>query len=164
MMPQQPISTSNLPIWNSHDQDLRMTSNLHHDLQTAMQARRSLTLQLFEDLDPQTFRQQAHSDFSPVGWHLGHIGYTEAKWVLQHMAHLPMPWPQYHKLFAADGLPKHERQNLPEYSEIVDYLQVIRSQVFDYLQQAQVLEEQRLWQFLLQHESHTEIITVAILP
>ncbi len=114
------------------------------------------------------FCDQAHPDFSPVGWHLGHIGYTEAKWILHHMAGLPDPFPQYHRLFAADGLPKHERQNLPNLGKIIDYLAIIRTSVLDYLQSAdraaiESVEQQRLWQFLLQHESqHSETIAIVL--
>jgi gamma-glutamyl hercynylcysteine S-oxide synthase len=128
-----------------------------------MQKRRELTLALFGSISPVTFCQQAHPDFSPVGWHLGHIGYTEAKWVLQHLAGLAPQWRQYDRLFAADGLPKAERQNLPGMAEILDYLAAIRTAVFDYLQQAPVQDQERLWQFLLQHESqHCETVAIVL--
>lgn len=47
---------------------------------------RARTLQLFEGVSEETFRLQANSDFSPVGWHLGHIGFTEGLWLLEHEA------------------------------------------------------------------------------
>ncbi|MCP6761695.1 MAG: ergothioneine biosynthesis protein EgtB [Fischerella sp. CENA71] len=120
---------------------------------------RAKTLTLFESMDEVTFRRQAHPDFSPVGWHLGHIAYTESLWLLERSAGLPCMFPQYRKLFAADGLPKCDRVKLPNLEEIYYYLDTIREKVFDYLEVADLETEEPLWRFLLQHESqHSEII------
>ena len=129
-------------------------------IRDAMQRCRFGTLALFQGIDDTSFRKQAHPEFSPPGWHLGHIGYTEALWILERCAGFPALFPQYHKLLAADGLPKLERQNLPPLPEICDYLETIRSKVFYYLETAPLDQEERLWRFLLQHESqHCEIIS-----
>jgi ergothioneine biosynthesis protein EgtB len=121
------------------------------------------TLALFEGIDDTTFRKQAHPDFSPVGWHLGHIAFTEAYWILERLAGSPPLFEQYHKLFAADGLPKSERQNLPSLSVIYDYLNIVRTQVFTYLDSAPLDQQERLWSFLIQHESqHSEIIAFVL--
>jgi ergothioneine biosynthesis protein EgtB len=118
------------------------------------------TLALFESIDYETFCCQAHPEFSPVGWHLGHIGYTEALWLLERCTGKPPQFKQYHRLFAADGLPKGERVFLPTKSEICCYLITIRNQVFEYLEIAPLEEQERLWRFILQHESqHSEIIS-----
>ncbi|MBE9029265.1 ergothioneine biosynthesis protein EgtB [filamentous cyanobacterium LEGE 11480] len=128
-----------------------------------MQHSRAMTLQLFETITPAVFCAQAHEDFSPVGWHLGHIGFTESLWILERLAGQPCAYPQYQKLFAADGLPKQERQNLPAIDEILAYLADIRSQVEAYLTQADLDQEERLWHFLLQHESqHCETIVMVL--
>ncbi len=95
-----------------------------------MQRCRKLTLDLFEGIDYDTFSRQAHPDFSPIGWHLGHIAYTESLWLLEHCAGQPCQFPQYRRLFAADGLPKSERVNLPTLAEIQQYLNTIREEVF----------------------------------
>lgn len=96
-----------------------------------------------------------------MGWHLGHIAFTEAYWILQHCAGLPPQFPEYHRLFAADGLPKTERQNLPTFAEICHYLDAVRTQVLHYLEIAPITQQERLWHWLLQHESqHGETITV----
>jgi len=63
---------------------------------------------------------QAHPDFSPVGWHLGHIAYIESLWLLERGAGTAVP----HRLFVADGLPKTERVNLP--GEVRHYLDTVR--------------------------------------
>jgi iron(II)-dependent oxidoreductase len=139
---------------------LRSTSSRCQDeIKTALEACRAGTLAIFEGMDTATFVRQVHPDFSPVGWHLGHIGYTEALWLLQHCAKLPPLFPQYHKLFTADGLPKSQRGQLPSLSEILEFLKTIRHQVLAYLEVAPVETQERLWRFILQHESqHCETI------
>ncbi|MGJ3248652.1 MAG: ergothioneine biosynthesis protein EgtB [Elainellaceae cyanobacterium] len=127
------------------------------------QSCRSATLALFDDVDSASFCYQAHPDFSPVGWHLGHIVYTEALWILERCAGLSQPFPDYGRLFAQDGLPKSERQNLPSFSEIYAYAQVVRDQVFRYLAIAPIDRQEKLWRFLLQHESqHGETIALVL--
>ncbi len=120
---------------------------------------RSQTLDLFADIDLEIFYRQVHPDFSPVGWHLGHIGFTEAYWILERCAGYKPLFPQYRKLFAADGLPKAERENLPSLEIIQNYLDTVRSKVFHYLATAPLEKEERLWRWLIQHESqHNETI------
>ncbi|MEE3719241.1 SUMF1/EgtB/PvdO family nonheme iron enzyme [Tumidithrix elongata RA019] len=128
---------------------------------------RQATLSLFEGIDRTTFCRQAHSDFSPIGWHLGHIGFTESVWLLHRTAGLPaIEPPHYLRLFAADGLPKVERDNLPTFEQICDYLNCVRDRVFRYLEDVspeQFQQQQRLWYWLLQHESqHAETITIVL--
>jgi gamma-glutamyl hercynylcysteine S-oxide synthase len=121
---------------------------------------RANTLRLFETLDTNLFNQQAHPDFSPVGWHLGHIGFTEGLWLLEQTQGQEPLFPEYRQLFAADGLPKELRQQLPSFTEICDYLSAIRCQVFDFLADAPMDEQAWLWLWLIQHESqHCETIT-----
>lgn len=45
---------------------------------------RSKTFALLQDMDEATFFSQPHPDFSPVGWHLGHIAYIESLSLLEH--------------------------------------------------------------------------------
>jgi ergothioneine biosynthesis protein EgtB len=127
--------------------------NLKAEIAVAMQQCRAKTLAMFHDMDEAIFCYQAHPDFSPVGWHLGHIAYTEALWLLERGAGTPCLFPQYRKLFAADGLPKSERVQLPSLEETLDYLAIVREEVLNYLEIADLYEQQRLWRFILQHES-----------
>ncbi|HBL58872.1 MAG TPA: ergothioneine biosynthesis protein EgtB [Cyanobacteria bacterium UBA8803] len=129
----------------------------------AMAQCRRGTLALLEGIDQKTFCRQAHPDFSPVGWHFGHIAFTEAYWILERSAWLEPVFPEYHQLFAADGLPKEERQNLPTLAEIYDYLDTVRTQVFKYLETAPLERQERLWRWLIQHESqHGETIAFVV--
>ena len=127
------------------------------EILATLQECRTSTLDLLVDIDHKTFCQQAHPDFSPVGWHLGHIAFTEAYW-LERCAGISSVFPQYQKLFAADGLPKAERQNLPMLAEIQEYLETVRTQVLTYLD-TPLEKQERLWRWLIQHESqHSETI------
>ena len=126
----------------------------------ALQQTRQFTLELLAQVDESLFFQQAHPNFSPIGWHFGHIAFTEAYWILEHLSSLPPSFPKYQRLFAADGLPKQERQNLPSVSTIEEYLRVIRTKTLDYLETASV-EQERLWRWLIQHEcQHAETISI----
>jgi gamma-glutamyl hercynylcysteine S-oxide synthase len=134
-------------------------SNLKQAILLAFYQCRRNTLALFEDMDEATFRCQVHPDFSPVGWHLGHIAYTESLWLLERSAGTSCLFPQYRKFFAADGLPKSQRIQLPKLEEIYYYLDTVRKQVLDYLEVADLNQQEPLWRFLLQHESqHCETI------
>ena len=126
----------------------------------AMHQCRAGTLALFEGIDYATFCNQAHPDFSPVGWHLGHIAYIEAYWLLERCAGMPPLFPEYQQLFLADGLPKTQRVNLPPLSEVRYYLDAVREKVLCYLKTAELDRQERLWRWLIQHESqHNETIT-----
>ncbi|MEG4584253.1 ergothioneine biosynthesis protein EgtB [Microcoleus sp. MOSTC5] len=132
---------------------------IYHDLQ---QCRRG-TFKLFADIDYDIFCRQAHPDFSPVGWHLGHIAYTEDLWLLQRCAGLKPVFPEYHQLFAADILPKKQRVFLPTLPEVELYLDAVRKKVLDYLEVAPIDEQERLWRFIIQHESqHCETVAFVL--
>ncbi|WP_066374851.1 ergothioneine biosynthesis protein EgtB [Anabaena sp. CA = ATCC 33047] len=138
-------------------------SSVKASIADALEECRHQTLTIFAGMDAATFCNQPHPDFSPVGWHLGHIAYIESLWVLEHIAGLPCLFPQYHKLYAADGLPKSQRVYLPQLEETLDYLEKIRNQVWQFLADADIEPQQRLWRFLIQHESqHCEIIRMVL--
>ena len=121
------------------------------------------TLALFEQVDHKTFCFQAHPEFSPIGWHLGHIGYTESLWLLERSAGLPPLFPEYRRLFVADGLPKSERVKLPTLEVICQYLERVREQVLQVLETADLDEQERLWRWIVQHESqHSETIAFVL--
>jgi iron(II)-dependent oxidoreductase len=111
--------------------------------------------QLFDRL----FFQQSHPEFSPIGWHLGHIAYVESIWILQKCAGLKVLDRSHHQLYAADGMPKCDRIHLPTFAQTCAWLDEVRTQVWQYLANAPLQEQERLWRWLLQHESyHSETI------
>lgn len=145
---------------NSETAQEKTLNARRQQLKEWLQQCRASTLALFTGVDRPTFCGQAHPEFSPVGWHLGHIAYTESLWLLERSAGFAPLFPQYRRLFAADTLPKKERVNLPTLPEICQYLDTVREKVFDYLETTDLDQEERLWRFILQHESqHSEIIT-----
>ncbi len=136
--------------------------SLFSTFRESLQDCRRQTLALVEGIKSETLRTQSHPEFSPVGWHLGHIAYTESLWISEQLAKRPQQFGQYERLFAADGLPKSERQNLPDIEELVAYLQAVRSQTLSVLQHDNS-ENVRLWHWLIQHESqHAEIIAMVL--
>lgn len=64
-------------------------NSLRETLKNAFYQCRQGTLKQFENIDDVTFRAQPHPEFSPIGWHLGHIAYTEAYWLLEQCAGFP---------------------------------------------------------------------------
>jgi iron(II)-dependent oxidoreductase len=137
-------------------------NDVRQSIAAAMTQCRQGTLELVAPLEQTLLTLQAHPDFSPIGWHLGHLAFTESLWILEHLAGQACPFPQYRQLFSADGLPKTKRQHLPSGSELHAYLATIREKVLDVLlHTAPLASHLRLWRWLLQHESqHCETITL----
>lgn len=132
-------------------------------LAQAYTACREDTLSLAVTLTEAEYCQQAEASFSPVGWHLGHIAYTESLWLLEHLGGQAGSEPAYCRLFAADGLPKAERQNLPPLPVVMAYLEAVRQRVLTYLETAPVAEHLRWWCWLLQHEGqHAETMSLVL--
>ncbi|MFM2430847.1 MAG: hypothetical protein RLZZ511_2060 [Cyanobacteriota bacterium] len=136
-------------------------------LRTLMQTQRAATLAQFAAIPEDLFCRQAHSDFSPVGWHLGHIGYTESLWLLDTEADRQAlkPFQNLARRFIADGGPKARRQVLPDRTRILDYLATIRQRTTQRLAITDFTDPktQQRWFFLLQHESqHCETVTIVL--
>lgn len=148
---------------NASSRSTQSTPEDHGALRSAYSACRQGTEALFADLDDETFRRQPHPDFSPAGWHLGHIAYTEAKWLLCHAGGEDLPHPELKQTFDVAGLPKSERgESLPDKPAVLDYAAEIRERTWGRLDGTDLKRDGRLWQFVLQHESqHGE--TVAFL-
>ncbi|CDM93308.1 MULTISPECIES: SUMF1/EgtB/PvdO family nonheme iron enzyme [Limnospira] len=139
------------------------TPSLKQTIYHALHECRLGTLKLIERIDRETLCAQPHPDFSPVGWHLGHIAFTEAYWLLEECAGYQPLYPEYRQLFTADGLPKNQRVQLPSLEFILEYLSLVRTQVIKYLETAPIETQERLWRFIVQHESqHGETIAIVL--
>ncbi len=132
-----------------------------HSITTALTQSRYHTTELLNQIDESLFYSQIHPEFSPIGWHFGHIAFTESEWILTSLADLADDFPEkYQLLFAADGLPKAERQNLPTLASIERYLQTVRIKTLEYLEVAAIAQQERLWRWLIQHETqHCETVS-----
>ncbi|HLI10405.1 MAG TPA: SUMF1/EgtB/PvdO family nonheme iron enzyme [Alphaproteobacteria bacterium] len=123
----------------------------------AMAACRHATLALIADLDDEILRAQPDPLFSPIGWHIGHIAYTEALW----LAPSAVIHPEWETIFRQDGLPKAARRALPPRSALLDYLAEARRHAMARAEAALAAGEERLWRFILQHEAqHGETIAI----
>lgn len=118
-----------------------------------LRACRAATLALFDGIAPDLFRRQLHPLYSPLGWHLGHVAYTEALWLLGGAATTPA----LKRAFAVDGLAKSERTGIPERPEVLDYVARVRRAALVRLADPAAAIDLRLWRFVLQHEAqHAE--------
>jgi gamma-glutamyl hercynylcysteine S-oxide synthase len=125
------------------------------ELATAMAACRAATSLRAAGLDDEAFCAQPDPAFSPIGWHLGHIAYTEALWLIPGAD----PRPEWQRLFRQDGMPKAARRQLPSAHAIADYLAEVRAAALARLERGLSEAELALWRFVLQHEAqHAEII------
>ncbi len=139
-----------------------------HQIQQDIISCRQRTLSLFRHLDYEidykTFSAQAHPEFSPAGWHLGHIAYSWDHWILVKCAGLTPTEPKYTRLFAVDGLAKADRVRLPNLADVCDYVNLVGDRLLTYLQSSSTFrEEVKLWRWLIQHESqHAETAMIVL--
>jgi iron(II)-dependent oxidoreductase len=94
---------------------------------------RAATLALVAGLDDPGLRAQPHRDFSPVGWHLGHLAFTEAYWVHGRCGGDDRLWKPFARAFSQGGRPKHRRCELPAKGELLAYLEQVRDRTVSYL-------------------------------
>ncbi len=118
---------------------------------------RQKTLALVADVTAAQLQQQVHPELSPLGWHFGHIAYTEALWLLGE----PLPYPELTPIFRADGYAKSQRAAvLPPPERLWAYVHTIREKVLALLPHMTPAQE-RLWHWVIQHEmQHQETMTV----
>src|SRR5690606_7310051 len=88
---------------------------------------RAATLSLVSDLDDEALRAQPDPGFSPIGWHLGHVAFTEAHWILQRVGGDGSLVAPYARRWAQDGCPKHERTAQPPKTELFAYMSEVRA-------------------------------------
>jgi len=139
------------------------------EIRQAMAEARAHTLRLVAEVDDADFRRQIHPDFSPVGWHMGHIGVTESYWILQQCKGEPSPSAVYDRLFTPTDIPKPNRVHLPARAEILAYLHTVRERVLAFLERVDcgsnhpLLKDASIFKMLIQHEEqHTETILLIL--
>lgn len=136
-------------------------------IRTALLEAREQTLALFRDVDEEDFCRQIHPDFSPLGWHLGHIGVTESFWILQQCKKEPTLSAFYDSFFTPTDNPKPNRVHLPPRQEILAYLELVRTRLLSFLHDVDLsadhplLKDGGIFSMLLQHEEqHNETILI----
>lgn len=140
---------------------------LKQALRAELTQARAQTLALFTELEAASFSRQVHPEFSPVGWHLGHIGYTEAFWILDQCLGEPEWARAYESFFSTTQSVKCERVHLPPRAEILTYLTEVRQRVLTFLEDTSLdsthwlLRRAQVFYQILQHEyQHGETIQI----
>jgi ergothioneine biosynthesis protein EgtB len=138
-------------------------------IRKTMEEVRAHTLRLLASINEADFFRQIHPDFSPIGWHLGHIGVTEAYWILQQCKGEASLSVSYDVFFSPTDNPKPNRVNLPSRAEILDYLLTVRERIFSFLAHANfasdhlLLQEANIFHMLIQHEEqHNETMLLIV--
>ncbi|MEO0491089.1 MAG: DinB family protein, partial [Cyanobacteria bacterium J06659_2] len=90
------LTSNPFPSSSSDDHQISLQSLQSHrqSLRIAYEQCRRSTFDLISTVDQTNLCQQVHPDFSPIGWHVGHIAYTEALWILERLARQSPRFPQ----------------------------------------------------------------------
>lgn len=127
-------------------------------LASDLRACRAATLALFREIAPELLKPQLHPHYSPLGWHLGHIAYTEALWL--HGTDNAATTPALRRAFAVDGLAKSQRTGIPDAAAVFDYVARVRQSTLVRLADPSAPIDLRLWRFVMQHEAqHAETVS-----
>jgi gamma-glutamyl hercynylcysteine S-oxide synthase len=139
------------------------------DLRQRLDDVRRGTHQLLALVDEDAFRTQPDPDFSPIGWHAGHIATFEAYWLLGQCKGDPPLSAEYKRFFSPTETAKPNRRHLPPRAAIMEYIDAVRRRVLRYLEQTpahsdhHLLRDGRIIRNILQHEcQHTETMTIVL--
>jgi len=94
-----------------------------------LEAGRARTLERIEGLDDDALRAWPDAGFSPIGWHLGHVAFTEAQWILGRCAGRDDLHAPYRRAWAQDGCAKDARRAQPPRAELLAYMARVREAV-----------------------------------
>lgn len=112
---------------------MRASNPSFEGLLVALEEARRLTLDLVELANDDELRHAFHPDFSPIGWHLGHIAMFEELWVLQH-AHGEEPSrPMESRFFDPALTPKENRGDLPSRGWLLSHAAEVRRRTVEAL-------------------------------
>ncbi len=124
-------------------------------------------LRLVADLDDTAFRTQFHPEYSPIGWHVGHVVFQEEMFLLRRLAGRAPRLPDLDGVFDSFRSEKARRgQQLPDRAFLLEHAAGVRHDVERLLRErAGDPEAEALARFLANHErQHTEIVvTVRLL-
>lgn len=103
------------------------------ELAARLESARAATLALIAPLDDDALCAQPDPSFSPIGWHLGHIAFTEAQWILARCGGDDRLVAPHARRWAQDGCDKSERVHQPPKEELLAYLAEVRARVLELL-------------------------------
>jgi len=131
----------------------------------------SLLIALVEDVDATTFRNQYHTDLSPLGWHLGHCIYTECLWLHEKLRGDNSITEPIAELYTPTRTAKTERgKRLPPQPALLSWATELQAFNLHYLRNLRpewrghaLLEDNYLIHFLVQHNSqHYETMLMVL--
>lgn len=96
------------------------------ELSRGLDAARDATLALVAGLDDRALAAQPHPDLSPIGWHLGHVAFTEAYWLHGKLAGDDQLWKPFVRAWSQGGRSKVARRELPARETLFGYLEAVR--------------------------------------
>lgn len=126
---------------------------------------RRRTLWLTGTLDDAVARAQPHPEFSPLGWHLGHVAWQEEVWLHRRTFHLPPLDAAADRIFDPLVCAKARRGGaLPPIDAIRTYAAAVRERSLELLERPRGTPGQDLgWvlRFLPNHErQHAEVLAI----
>ncbi len=119
-----------------------------------------------EDLSDVELRTQYDEEFSPIGWHLGHVAWQEELWVLRTLARRAPLNPAFDEVFDSFRPNKSSRGvRIPDKRCLFEYRASVRAAVLDCLDQVladdsgELMRGAGLLRFVANHESqHGETV------
>jgi iron(II)-dependent oxidoreductase len=138
-------------------------------LRQRFDAVREGTLQLLDLVADGAFDSQPDPDFSPIGWHVGHVATFEHYWLLEQCRGDPPLPDEYRRLFSPLETPKSLRRALPSRTEIMEMLGDVRARVLRYLESGRadpsrgLPDDERIFRNVIQHElQHSETMSLVL--
>lgn len=127
-----------------------------------LKSSRELTLELVGLCDDNELCTAFHPDFSPVGWHFGHLVAFEALWAVEtgSTRRVVSLSDELRRLFNPRENPKRERGELPSRERLLSLAEEIRAQV---LELAEKTTHSAFLKLVLAHElQHTETMATIL--
>lgn len=124
-----------------------------------------------EQLDDHDYRQQYHTDLSPLGWHIGHCSFIETYWLREIVLENPAITGNLHQLYFPENIPKPQRgPALPVKPEHLDWCKTLNQENHGLLaspppklQNHDLSKDDYLGKFILQHHAqHLETIYMVL--
>ncbi len=139
-------------------------------LEKRLREARRRTLDLIQIAAPEDLARSWNPDFSPIRWHLGHIAAFEDRWVGRNVGGLdPIRPPDFERLFDPATYSKPERVDLPEISDIREYLHRVRDRTRSVLRRVRLdhpnslLRRGFVGELIYEHEcQHQEIMCTVL--
>ena len=122
-------------------------------------------------LDDNDYRQQYHTDLSPLGWHVGHCAFIETYWLREIVLENAETTAELHHLYFPENMPKPERgPALPAHQEHLGWCETLNQENRsllenppDLLREHHLSKNDYLGMFILQHHAqHLETMQMVL--